>query len=85
MCVLIVSVNQKYHYKKGGGGMLSLWRRRELRSRTAASCVVWAAFGFTYYGVVLLSSKLSSSIRGVSEECSFDYPVLFLAASRYVR
>lgn len=59
--------------------MSSLWRRPELRWRSTVSCVIWASFGFMYYGVILLSSK----IVGVSEECSFDYSVLFFAASRY--
>lgn len=65
---------------KGGGGIWNLWRRPELRWRSIVSCFIWSAFGFMYYGVILLSSK----IMGDSDECSFDYSVLFLASSRCV-
>lgn len=58
-------------------GVLALWRRRELRCRTLVSWIVWAAFGFLYYGVILLSAD----VLGESDTCSFDYSILFFAAS----
>ena len=45
------------------------------------SCIVWAAFGFLYYGVILLSAKVMEDSGG----CSFDYSILFFASSRCVR
>lgn len=58
--------------------MSNLWRRPDLRWRSIISCIIWSAFGFLYYGVILLSSK----VMGDSDECSFDYSILFFAASR---
>lgn len=63
---------------RGGSGVANLWRKPELRWRSMVSCIIWSAFGFMYYGVILLSSK----IMGDSDECSFDYSILFFAASR---
>eukprot|EP00904_Undaria_pinnatifida_P014189 jgi/Undpi1/9900/HiC_scaffold_28.g12354.m1 len=59
------------------GGLSDLWRRPELRRRSIVSCLVWAAFGFLYYGVILLSSR----VMGDSGTCSFDYSILFFASS----
>ncbi|CAN0257824.1 unnamed protein product [Ectocarpus sp. 6 AP-2014] len=59
------------------GGVANLWRRPDLRARTIVSCIIWAAFGFLYYGVILLSSK----ILGESDECSFDYSILLFASA----
>ncbi|CAN0538388.1 unnamed protein product, partial [Laminaria digitata] len=58
------------------GGLSDLWRRPELRRRSVVSCTVWAAFGFLYYGVILLSSK----VMGEGGSCSFDYSILFFAS-----
>ena len=62
----------------GSGGVANLWRIPELRWRSMVSCLIWWAFGFLYYGVILLSSK----VMGDSNECSFDYSIVFFAASR---
>ncbi|CAM9828892.1 unnamed protein product [Scytosiphon promiscuus] len=63
--------------RTSGSGVLNLWRRSDLRMRSIVSCLIWACFGFMYYGVILLSSK----IMGESDECSFDYSILFFASS----
>ena len=63
------------------GELSDLWRRPELRRRSVVSCIVWAAFGFLYYGVILLSAKVMEDSGG----CSFDYSILFFASSRCVR
>lgn len=76
-----VPIFQEPKDRTSGSGVLNLWRRKDLRMRSLVSCVIWASFGFMYYGVILLSSK----IMGESDECSFDYSILFFASSRYVR
>eukprot|EP00903_Cladosiphon_okamuranus_P012057 g11321.t1 len=73
----VVIVPEEKLKVKGGGGVSNLWRIAELRWRSIVSCVIWSAFGFLYYGVILLSSK----VMGDSSECSFDYPILFFASS----
>lgn len=59
------------------GGVFNLWRVAELRKRTLVSSVVWAAFGFLYYGVILLSTK----VMGDDGTCTFDYSILLFASS----
>lgn len=67
------------HQKSRGkeGGLLDLWRVPELRKRTFVSCIVWAFFGFVYYGVILLSAKIMDD----DGTCSFDYSILLFASS----
>ena len=62
------------------GGIWKLWHRPEIRRRCFTACVVWMAFGFIYYGVILLSVK----VMGTAGTCSFEYGILSLVASRLV-
>jgi len=63
-------------------GMLS----PENRAVSIAIWVIWFSFGFSYYGVILLASRIysdnsSNSDRddnSSSESCSFDYLPIFL-------
>lgn len=41
------------------------------------SWVVWTCFGFLYYGIILLSANELDD----DDSCSFDYSILFFAAS----
>lgn len=45
--------------------------------RSVVSWIIWTAFGFVYYGVILLSAL----VLGESGTCSFDYSILFFASS----
>eukprot|EP00752_Nemacystus_decipiens_P004153 g3800.t2 len=74
----VIIVPEEKPKEKGGSGVSNLWRTPQLRWRSVISCIIWLAFGFLYYGVILLSSK----IMGDSNECSFDYSVLFFASGR---
>mmetsp|Transcript_12153 Transcript_12153/g.12227 ORF Transcript_12153/g.12227 Transcript_12153/m.12227 type:complete len:495 (+) Transcript_12153:72-1556(+) len=54
----------------------------EQRWVTVPLWVVWAVFGFTYYGVILFVARLFSSEDDKNvDECTFDYDIIFINAS----
>ncbi|CAM9411951.1 unnamed protein product [Choristocarpus tenellus] len=55
------------------GNFRELWQRPELRHVSFMLWIVWASFGFQYYGVILLGA----SILGSKDSCQFDNILLF--------
>jgi hypothetical protein len=48
----------------------------EMRRITVPLAVVWTAFGFTYYGIILFVLRLYTSSE--ISTCSFDYQSIFI-------
>ena len=73
---------------KGEVSYFDLVRTRKLRQLTFPLGIIWVAFGFTYYGIVLFVTRIytkpveATSIRSDGGSiCTFDYQSMFINAS----
>mmetsp|Transcript_3229 Transcript_3229/g.4550 ORF Transcript_3229/g.4550 Transcript_3229/m.4550 type:complete len:522 (-) Transcript_3229:56-1621(-) len=53
----------------------------EFRRSTLACWVIWFCFGFSYYGLVLLTVKIFAQANTTEGTCSFDYQDIFVSST----
>ena len=67
------------------GSYLDLFATKSAQQITVPLWIVWASFGFSYYGVILFVSRVYSNQDEVSSStgpiCSFNYPAIFYNAA----
>ena len=69
------------HHEVEDSSFLSLIRTSEMRRISLPLGLVWLCFGLSYYGVILLVSRLYSSSDDDGSSCSFDYEYIFINSS----
>lgn len=66
---------------------LDLLRDKEAMRTSVPLWIVWAMFGFTYYGIILFVGRLYSTTDdddSDDKKCSFDYSSIFINATAEV-
>lgn len=73
---------------KGEASYLDLVRTPKMRQLTLPLGIIWVAFGFTYYGIVLFVTRIYTKPAEMSSvgsaggpTCTFDYQSIFINAS----
>lgn len=73
---------------KGEGSYFDLVRTPKMRQLTFPLGIIWVAFGFTYYGIVLFVTRIyTKPVEATSlgshggSICTFDYQPMFINAS----
>lgn len=72
------STNTTHHHKSIN--YLSIIRDRHIRNIALPLWIVWGAFGFTYYGIILFVSRLYTTSSESGDSCSFNYSSIFFNA-----
>lgn len=79
---LVTELNASTSSKEKQVNILDLIKTKESRWISCPLWAVWGLFGLSYYGIILLVSRMYTSVRvGDGGACAFDYQAIFINSS----